>query len=71
MSRKTRTTSLPPPFLKRVWLPKEFGTEDLDWTSYPLSLPIIQSGGFDVTFEKPVTIIVGENGSGTVEAMIE
>ena len=64
MSRKARTTSLPPPFLKRVWLPKEAGGDDLDWDRYPLSLPIIQSGGFDVSFEKPVTIIVGENGSG-------
>ena len=35
-----------------------------DWDSYPLSLPIVHSGGFDITFEKPVTIIVGENGSG-------
>ena len=64
MSRKTRTTSLPPPFLKRVWLPKETGGDHLDWDRYPLSLPTIQSGGFDVSFEKPVTIIVGENGSG-------
>jgi predicted ATPase len=64
MSRKVRTTSLPPPFLKRVWLPREATNVDVDRDSYPLSLPFIQSGGFDITFEKPVTIIVGENGSG-------
>lgn len=64
MSRKARTTSLPPPFLKRVWLPNTVADTELDWDRYPLSLPIIQSGGMDIRFEKPVTIIVGENGSG-------
>jgi predicted ATPase len=64
MSRKARTTSLPPPFLKRVWLPGDAVKVESDWDSYPLSLPIIHSGGFDIKFEKSVTIIVGENGSG-------
>jgi predicted ATPase len=64
MSRRKRTTSLPPPFLKRVWLPQEEPGDDLDWDTYPLSLPIIHSGGFDLAFEKSVTIVVGENGSG-------
>lgn len=64
MSRRSRPTSLPPPYLKRVWLPGEQAGDDLDWDSYPLSLPIVHSGGFDITFEKPITIIVGENGSG-------
>jgi predicted ATPase len=64
MSRKARTTSLPPPFLKRVWLPGDAVKVESDWDDYPLSLPIIHSGGFDITFEKSVTIIVGENGSG-------
>ncbi len=63
MSRKPRITTLPPPFLKRVWLPREIVGSEFDWDEYPLSLPIIQSG-FDLTFAKPVTIIVGENGSG-------
>lgn len=61
---KARRTSLPPPFLKRVWMPKEAGEKNLDWDRYPLSLPIIHGGGFDISFEKPVTIIVGENGCG-------
>jgi predicted ATPase len=64
MSRKARKTSLPPPFLKRVWLPGDAVKVESDWDDYPLSLPIIHSGGFDITFEKSVTIIVGENGSG-------
>ena len=64
MSRKARTTSLPPPFLKRVWLPREAVGSGVNCDCYPLSLPIIQSGGFDIAFERPVTIIVGENGSG-------
>jgi predicted ATPase len=62
MSRRARDTSLPPPFLKHVWLPPEAigGAPDV----YPMSLPIVQTGAFDITFEKSVTIIVGENGSG-------
>ncbi len=64
MTRKQRPTSLPPPYLKRVWLPREAADDGLDWDSYPLSLPIIQSGGLDLTFDKPVTIFIGENGSG-------
>lgn len=64
MSRKKRTTSLPPPFLKRVWLPEREEGAEVDWDSYPFSLPIVQSGAFDIGFEKPVAIIVGENGSG-------
>jgi len=64
MSRRQRPTTLSPPFLKRVWLPTELSDEALDWDKYPLSLPIVHSGGFDLTFDKPVTIIAGENGSG-------
>lgn len=64
MSRRSRPTSLPPPFLKRVWLPRDAVGTAPDWDRYPLSLPIVHSGGFDLTFEKPVTILVGENGSG-------
>ncbi len=60
---KSRKTSLPAPFLKRVWLPPETVGAGIDWDRYPLSLPIVHSG-LDLTFQKPVTIIVGENGSG-------
>lgn len=64
MSRKVRTTSLPPPFLRHVWLPPETEGEPFDRQSYPFSLPLVESSGFDIRFERPVTIIVGENGSG-------
>lgn len=64
MARKQRNTSLPPPFLKRAWLPERDEESALDWNSYPLSIPFIHDGGFDLYFEKPVTIIVGENGTG-------
>lgn len=64
MSRKgARAPALPPPFLKRVWLPRAAVADAADPDRYPLSLPIVQHG-IDIRFEKPVTIIVGENGSG-------
>ncbi len=63
MARGNRTTSLPPPFLKRVWLPDNAVCE-ADWDRYPLSLPFLRRNGLDLRFEKPVTIVVGENGSG-------
>ncbi|NKJ41536.1 MULTISPECIES: AAA family ATPase [unclassified Novosphingobium] len=64
MSRRSRTIRLPPPFLKRAWLPTISQDAELDWNAYPLSLPIVQNEGLDLTFEKAITIIVGENGSG-------
>lgn len=57
---KQRETSLKAPFLKRVWLEPE---RIADRGDYPFSIPFIKSG-FDLTFEKGVTIIVGENGAG-------
>ncbi len=64
MSQKSRPTRLPPPYLKRVWLPGEADGDGLDWDNYPLSLPLLHRGAFDLAFDKSVTIIVGENGSG-------
>ncbi|WP_246524631.1 AAA family ATPase [Sphingobium phenoxybenzoativorans] len=63
MESRQRTTSLPPPFLKRIWLPESQGDDAPDWTSYPFSLPLVRSG-LDLQFDKPVTILVGENGTG-------
>lgn len=57
---KYRDTTLPAPFLKRIWL----DTEKLaDREDYPFSIPFIKKG-FELAFDKPLTIIVGENGSG-------
>ncbi|MHA6767959.1 AAA family ATPase [Sphingobium ummariense] len=64
MARKQHTTSLPPPFLKRVWMPNEQRADELNWDQYPFNLPIIRHGGLELQFEKAVTIIVGENGTG-------
>lgn len=67
MSRQRRNTSLPPPFLKRVWLPERDEQEWpdwVDWKKYPLNLPMISNAGIDISFDNSVTIIVGENGSG-------
>lgn len=57
---KHRDTSLPAPFLKRVWLEPDRIAERED---YPFTVPFIKAG-FDLAFDKPITIIVGENGTG-------
>lgn len=57
---KYRDTTLPAPFLKRVWLETDGVVERED---YPFSIPFLKQG-FDLHFKKAVTIIVGENGSG-------
>jgi predicted ATPase len=67
MARRRRDTSLPPPFLKRVWLPERDEQEWpdwVDWDEYPLNLPIAANAALDIRFDNAVTIIVGENGSG-------
>ncbi len=58
--RSSKETSLPAPFLKRLWL-----RDDVEWPdAYPFTLPWLSHRDFDLTFTAPVTIIVGENGSG-------
>jgi len=64
MASKRRDTMLPPPFLRRIWLPPSEDVERDGRTSYPFTLSLIRNDGFDFRFEKPVTIIVGENGTG-------
>lgn len=68
MARQRRDTSLPPPFLKRAWLPERDERDDwpewVDWNEYPLNLGIVEQDGLDLTFTRPITILVGENGSG-------
>lgn len=60
MARKDRETRLSAPFLKRVWLEQERVTQK---NAYPFCLPIFR-GSFSLEFEAPITIIVGENGTG-------
>lgn len=60
MSRKSRPINLPAPYLKRLWLDK---AAVHDPERYPFCLPFLRDG-FDLRFDKAVTIIVGENGTG-------
>ena len=53
--------NLPPPYLKRVWLDEK---AIFDSGVYPYSLPLFKDGAFEVAFDRPVTIIAGENGVG-------
>ncbi len=58
---KYRAPTLPPPYLKRVWLdPGAPRDED----RYPHCLPLFRSGSFELSFDRPITIIAGENGVG-------
>src|ERR1700716_1959677 len=60
MTRTRRGTSLPAPYLKRVWLDLE---RIPNREAYPFCLPFLRDG-FELDFERPITIIVGENGTG-------
>jgi predicted ATPase len=60
MARKNRTINLPAPYLKRLWL--EAGRV-ADRDSYPFCLPFLRDG-LDLVFDRAITIIVGENGTG-------
>ena len=59
-SRRNRTIDLPAPYLKRVWLEP---TLVPDRAAYPFCLPFLHDE-FSLSFDRAVTIIVGENGSG-------
>ncbi len=60
MSRRPTLTRLPAPFLRRITLmPDRITGRD----SYPFSLPWL-ADDFTLDFTAPVTILVGENGTG-------
>ena len=61
MASKRKPTSLPPPWLKRVWV-DDAAVEDR--SAYPFCLPLFRAPGFEFEFDAPITIIVGENGTG-------
>ncbi|KQR83898.1 AAA family ATPase [Sphingomonas sp. Leaf343] len=56
-----RHTTLPPPYLKRVWIDPE---APVDRAAYPFCLPLFAREAFELRFDAPVTILVGENGVG-------
>jgi predicted ATPase len=58
--RRRRDTSLPAPYLKRLWLDPATIS---DREAYPFCLPFL-SDDFELNFERAITIIVGENGAG-------
>lgn len=57
--RRTNTTSLPAPYLKRLWVREDASLDG----QYPFNLPWLDKD-FSLDFATPVTIIVGENGTG-------
>jgi predicted ATPase len=59
-ARKNRTINLPAPYLKRIWLDPSRIT---DREAYPFCLPLLRDD-FELRFERAITIIVGENGTG-------
>jgi len=58
--RRGRTINMPAPYLRRVWLEPSL-VPDRD--AYPFCLPILREE-FELEFERAITIIVGENGTG-------
>jgi predicted ATPase len=61
MSRRGhRTINLPAPYLKRIWLDP---SQVRDRAEYPFCLPIF-ADDFELQFDAPITVIVGENGTG-------
>ena len=59
-SKRNRTINLPAPYLRRVWLDAERVT---DPAAYPFCLLFLLND-FELEFDRAVTIIVGENGTG-------
>jgi predicted ATPase len=60
VTRKNRTINMPAPYLRRVWLEPERVN---DTQAYPFCLPFLRDG-LDLSFERAITILVGENGTG-------
>ncbi|MEH7828437.1 AAA family ATPase [Gemmobacter denitrificans] len=56
-----RPPRLPAPFLRRVAFLPDAG---MDRSTYPFTLPFLRDPDWEMTFDQPVTIIVGENGTG-------
>jgi predicted ATPase len=59
-SKRNRTVNMPAPYLRRIWLDP---SRIADRAAYPFCLPFLR-GEFEQDFDRPITIIVGENGTG-------
>ena len=59
-SKRNRVIRTPAPYLKRIWLdPSRID----DRAAYPFCLPFLHDD-FELSFDRPITIIAGENGTG-------
>lgn len=61
MPRRKTGTDLPAPFLQRLVILEDKLAER---SGYPFDLPWVTGQSFELRFTTPVTIIVGENGTG-------
>lgn len=59
-SKRNRTINMPAPYLRQVWLDP---ARIADRAAYPFCLPFLRDD-FELSFDRPITIIVGENGAG-------
>jgi predicted ATPase len=58
--RPKRNIRLPAPYLRRIWLDP---SGIADRAAYPFCLPFLHDE-FELSFDRPITIIAGENGTG-------
>jgi predicted ATPase len=59
-AKRNRVIRMPAPYLRRVWLEP---SRIADRAAYPFCLPFLQDD-FELSFDRSITIIVGENGTG-------
>jgi predicted ATPase len=59
-SKRNRTINMPAPYLTRIWLDP---SRIADRKAYPFCLPFLRDD-FELSLDRPVTIIAGENGTG-------
>jgi len=60
MRRSSKPSVLQAPFLKSL----AFIDDKVEPNEFPFNIPAFRGGKLELTFERPVTIIVGENGTG-------
>ena len=59
-SKRNRVIKMPAPYLRRIWLePSRITNRE----TYPFCLPLLRDD-FELSFDRAITIIVGENGTG-------
>jgi predicted ATPase len=59
-SKRNRVIKMPAPYLRRIWLePSRIENRE----AYPFCLPLLRDD-FELSFDRAITIIVGENGTG-------